>query len=69
MYDAKKQFNVGDYVEMVRMDDPQPIEPGDRGVVTNVAGPPINVVNVDWESGRTLGFCPEVDTVRVLKKA
>lgn len=65
-YDARDYFEVGDRVEMVRMDDPNPIEPGDRGVVTNVSGYPVNVVEVEWESGRGLNFCPEVDVVRKL---
>ena len=68
-YDARDHFNVGDCVEMVRMDDPYPIKPGDKGRVTNVAGYPVNTVNVDWESGRSLGFCPEVDAVKVLERA
>ena len=68
-YDAREHFGVGDYVEMVSMDDPYPIEAGDRGYVTNVSGPPVNVVEVKWESGRSLNFCPEVDTVRVLERA
>lgn len=68
-YDARGHFNAGDYVEMVSMDDPYPIEPGDRGRVTSVSGPPVNVVGVKWESGRSLNFCPEVDVVRVLERA
>lgn len=62
-------WQAGDRVEMVLCMDPYaPIEAGDVGTVTGYAPPPINVLNVDWDSGRTLGVALDEDVVRKVKR-
>jgi len=46
----------GDRVELVHMpDDPNPIEPGTRGTVTNVHQS-VGIIGVRWDNGRGLNL-------------
>jgi predicted nucleotidyltransferase len=55
----------GDEIELISMtDDPNPIKPGSRGVVTHVDD--IGTIFVKWNDGRTLGVVPGVDEYRIV---
>ncbi len=57
-------FEVGDRVLLVRMDDPYRNAPiGATGTVTGVCPKPINVLNVKWDCGFGLNPCLDVDVV------
>lgn len=55
---------IGQRIELIEMvDDPQPIEPGTQGTVTHIGG---DVINVDWDNGRTLGVVMGVDKYKTI---
>jgi hypothetical protein len=44
---------VGRRITLIEMvDDPNPIESGMKGIITNVGG---GVINVRWDNGRNIG--------------
>jgi hypothetical protein len=63
---------IGDTVEMVYMDDPNPIPLGAKGKVVGYTSlkSPFNEdhIDVDWENGRSLSLIAGVDKVRVIHK-
>ena len=63
---------IGDTIEMVYMDDPNPIPSGTKGKVVGYTSlkSPFNEdhMDVDWENGRSLSLITGVDEVRVIHK-
>ncbi len=66
---------VGDTIEMVEMEgeDPNPILPGTKGVVTKIVsnifqGIPEEHLSINWENGRTLKVLLPHDKIRILNK-
>ena len=66
---------IGDTIEMVEMEgeDPNPILPGTKGVVTNITsnifqGIPEEHLSINWENGRTLKVLLPHDKIRILNK-
>lgn len=63
---------IGDRIELIQMgDDPNPIEPGARGTVTNVVDtsflrPGSVQVWIDWDNGRALSLAHPEDHFRVI---
>ena len=58
-------FQPGDRVRLVKMDDPwrHDIPIGVLGTVVNSVPEPINVVNVEWDDGFSLSPCLDVDII------
>ncbi len=57
----KKQYPPGTRVQLDRMgDDPRPIPAGTKGTVVVVDD--IGQLHVNFDNGRCLGICPEVDS-------
>lgn len=63
----KVAYPKGMRVEMVAMDDPQPIERGTRGTIEFVDD--MGTIHVKWDNGRTLALIPEVDEFKIIKEA
>jgi len=65
LVNARKERFVGKRVEFVRCagDDPNPLTPGDQGLVVGVGD--AGTLAVEWDSGRRLGVLVE-DEVRML---
>ena len=64
--------NKGDTIELIEMpQDPNPIEPGSKGIVTFIQnlGPNDIQIGVDWESGRRLFLSYPLDKFKIIKKA
>lgn len=55
---------LGKRVRMIYMEDVDPIEPGDSGVVEHVDG--AGHLHVKWDSGRGLAIIPSKDQFEVL---
>lgn len=55
---------IGKRVRMIFMEDVDPIEPGQIGVVKSVDD--LGQLHVDWDNGRTLAIIPEKDQFEVL---
>jgi hypothetical protein len=55
---------IGKRVRMIFMEDVDPIEPGQIGVVKSVDD--LGQLQVDWDNGRTLAIIPEKDQFEVL---
>ena len=64
----RKQFPAGTRIELLRMDDPynRKLVPGCKGTVRHVDD--VATVFVDWDCGSSLGFVPEVDSVRIISE-
>lgn len=62
----KAAYPKGMRVEMVEMDDPQPIERGTRGTIEFVDD--MGTIHVKWDNGRTLGLVPDVDEFKIIKE-
>lgn len=57
----KRRYPPGTRVQLDRMgDDPRPITAGTKGTV--VAVDDIGSLHVNFDNGRQLGICPEVDS-------
>lgn len=57
----KEHYPAGTRVQLDSMgDDPRPVPPGTKGTV--VAVDDMGTVHVNFDNGRALGICPEVDT-------
>lgn len=57
----KERYPAGTRVELDRMgDDPNPIPSGSKGTVLFVDD--IGTVMVNFDNGRCLGICPDVDS-------
>ena len=57
----KEHYPRGTRVQLDSMgDDPCPVEPGAVGTVISVDD--IGTVHVNFDNGRSLGICPEVDS-------
>ena len=66
---------VGDTIEMVGMEgeDPNPIQPGTKGVVTKIdsnvfSGVGEEHLSINWENGRTLKVLLPHDKIRIIKR-
>lgn len=57
---------VGDKIECVYMDDPQPVPAGTTGIVYHIDS--IGQIHVKWENGRGLALNPDVDTYKILEE-
>lgn len=57
-------YPPGTRLELISMDDPQPIPPGSRGTVDHVDD--IGTIHMRWDSGRSLGLVPGEDSFRKL---
>lgn len=55
---------IGKRVRMIFMEDVDPIEPGQIGVVKSVDD--LGQLQVEWDNGRTLAIIPEKDQFEVL---
>lgn len=57
----KENYPVGTRIQLDRMnaDDPRPIPAGTKGTVISVDD--IGTVHCEFDNGRCLGICPEVD--------
>ena len=62
----KVAYPKGMRVEMVAMDDPQPIERGTRGTIEFVDD--MGTIHVKWDNGRGLGIVPDVDEFKIIKE-
>lgn len=60
---------VGDIIELISMDDPFPIAPGEKGEVTKINPFGIDEVQieVDWECGRRLFLLYPFDKFKIIK--
>lgn len=57
----KECYPTGTRVRLDRMgDDPDPVPNGTKGTVVTVDD--IGTVHVNFDNGRSLGICPEVDS-------
>lgn len=57
----KERYPAGTRVELDRMgDDPDPVPNGTKGTVVTVDD--IGTVHVNFDNGRSLGICPDVDS-------
>ena len=57
----KKNYPKGTRVQLDRMgDDPMPVEPGSKGTVVSVDD--MGTLHCEFDNGRCLGICPEVDS-------
>lgn len=62
----KDNYPPGTRIEVTSMDnDPHPIEPGTRGTVKYVDD--IGTLHCEFDNGRQIGVCPEVDTFRTIR--
>ena len=57
-------YPPGTRLELISMDDPQPILPGSRGTVDHVDD--MGTIHMRWDSGRSLGLVPGEDSFRKL---
>ncbi len=55
---------IGKRVRIIFMEDVDPIEPGQIGVVKSVDD--LGQLQVEWDNGRTLAIIPEKDQFEVL---
>ena len=55
------ELKPGNRIRLIEMDGEPDMEPGALGTVESIVPPPVNVVHVRWDNGRTLNICPEVD--------
>lgn len=62
----KDAYPPGTKVELVYMDDARAIAPGTKGEVVFVDD--IGTIHVNWENGRRLGVCPDVDSIRKVQE-
>ena len=58
------KYLKGKRVRMIHMEDVDPIQPGQCGVVQFVDD--LNQLHVKWDDGRTLAIIPEKDQFEVL---
>lgn len=57
----KEHYPAGTRVQLDKMgDDPRPVPAGTKGTV--VAVDDIGTLHVEFDNGRSLGICPEVDS-------
>lgn len=57
----KKNYPKGTRVQLDRMgNDPMPVESGTRGTVVSVDD--MGTLHCEFDNGRCLGICPEVDS-------
>lgn len=61
----KRNFPPGTEVELISMEDARAIPAGTKGVVDFVDD--VGTLHVNWENGRRLGICPDVDRFRKLE--
>ena len=64
------KYSNGDKIVLISMnDDPDPIPPGTKGVITNIhevteQGKTTTIITVDWEIRRSLNVILPVDKIR-----
>lgn len=57
----KEQYPQGTRVELDYMDDANAVESGTKGTVAFVDD--IGTIHVQWDNGRKMGVCLEVDSI------
>lgn len=63
----KKTYPAGTRIRLIHMNDPySPIESGMTGTVTHVDD--MGTLHMKWDSGRSLGICPDEDSFEVIEK-
>jgi len=62
--DLEKMYK-GKTIELISMDDPNPIEPGTKGEVVLVDS--TGTLHIKWENGRSLGVIPGEDKFKIIK--
>lgn len=55
------ELKPGDRIRLIEMDGEPDMEPGALGTVESIVSPPVNVVHVRWDNGRTLNILPDID--------
>jgi hypothetical protein len=50
----------GKRIRLLEMKDHSPVEPGTTGTILKVNND-VGIIEVDWDSGRTLSIIPELD--------
>ena len=61
----------GDIIELIHMDDPYAIEPGEQGEVLAVVPCGNNEIQiqVSWNNGRNLHLIHPIDKFKIIKKS
>ena len=64
----KKMYPAGTRIQLDHMDDPfHPVESGTMGTVKFVDD--AGTIHMSWDSGSSLGLCPDSDEFHVIRKA
>lgn len=65
------RYKIGDLIELIRMDDPNPVPVGERGVINRVSKLPRDEVQlgVKWNNGRTLSIILPHDEICLVTPA
>jgi hypothetical protein len=63
----KAMYPKGTRIELIHMEDIQPVPGGTKGTVWLVDD--MGDIHVKWDNGRTLGLIPEVDEFKIIKEA
>ena len=63
-------YKANDRVELVKMNDPDPVPVGTLGTILSVCdfGKGMMQLNMKWDNGRTLGVCIPEDQVKVAEE-
>lgn len=54
----------GKRIRLIKMNDPNPIEPNSEGIIDHVDG--MNQYHVKWDNGRRLAVIPDEDEFEIL---
>lgn len=60
-----KKEMIGKRIKMIKMNDPEPIEPDSLGTIVGVDG--MGDYLVKWDNGRTLSVIPDEDRYEILE--
>lgn len=63
----KKGVKRGNRVEIVFMDDPNPVPPGTRGTVTDVSLT-YSAIDVVWDNGSSLSILTDKDKFKIIRR-
>ena len=55
------ELKPGDRIRLIEMDGEPDMEPGLEGAVVDIVPPPVDLVYIDWDNGRTLNLIPGID--------
>ena len=62
--ELRKSYPPGTRLEILHMEDPQPVEDGMRGVIEHIDDQAN--MHMKWDNGRGIAVDPEIDTFRIL---